>query len=95
MQTLKFNTGRDYTKYGQRIAAMQLDNGHVIMVDIDRHVDILFPLGVELTQTDIMQAYDHGWQKFPYDIDMTYADYYVLTEQLRELANTWTNNSIN
>ena len=91
MQTLKFNTDRGYTKYGQRIAAMQLDNGHVIMVDIDRHVDILFPLGVGLNQAEIMQAYDHGWQKFPNEIDMSSVDYYVLLVQLRALANTWTN----
>jgi hypothetical protein len=87
MKILKFNTQREYTADGQRIVATQLDNGHVIMVDIDRHVDILFPVGVELTQADIMQAYDHGWQKFPNDIDMSYADYYDIVRQLRELAS--------
>ena len=65
MKILKFNTGREYSEHGQRIVAMQLDNGHVIMVDIDRHIDILFPVGVELTQTDIMQAYDHGGMYSP------------------------------
>lgn len=86
MKTLKFNTKREYSANGQRIAAAQLDNGHVIMVDIDRHVDILFPLGVELTQVDIMQAYDHGWQKFPHDIDMSYGDYYDIVRELQKLA---------
>lgn len=87
MKILKFNTQRGYTPDGQRIAATQLESGHVIMVDIDRHVDILFPVGVELTQTDIMQAYDHGWQKFPNDIDMSYGDYYDIVRQLQKLAS--------
>jgi hypothetical protein len=82
MKILKFNTGREYSAEGQRIVAMQLDNGHVIMVDIDRHIDILFPVGVELTQTDIMQAYDHGWHVFPESIDMSYGDYYDIVRQL-------------
>jgi hypothetical protein len=86
MKILKFNTQRGYTTDGQRIAATQLESGHVVMVDIDRHVDILFPVGVELTQADIMQAYDHGWQKFPNDIDMSYGDYYDIVRQLQKLA---------
>jgi hypothetical protein len=87
MKTLQFNTKREYTTDGQRIAATQLDSGHVVMVDIDRHIDILFPVGVELTQTDIMQAYDHGWHVFPESIDMSYGDYYDIVRELQKLAS--------
>ena len=85
MKILKFNTGREYSADGQRIVAMQLDNGHVVMVDIDRHVDILFPLGVGLNQAEIMQAYDHGWQIFPENIDMSYGDYYDIVRALTDV----------
>jgi hypothetical protein len=95
MKILKFNTGREYTKYGQRIAAMQLKTGQIILVDIDRRVDAMLPANVEFTQADIMCFYDISCYIYPNDIGMSYVDYYALVEQLRALANTWTNNSIN
>lgn len=93
--TLVFNTGRNYTKYGQRIAATQLESGHIILNDIDRHIDAMLPANVEFTQADIMCFYDLSCYVFPNEIGMSYADYYVLVEQLRALANTWSNNSVN
>ena len=95
MKTIKFNTGREYTKYGQRIAATQLKTGQIIFVDIDRRIDAMLPANVGFTQADIMCFYDISRYIYPNDIGMSYVDYYVLVEQLRELANTWTNNSIN
>ena len=80
---LKFNTGREYTENGQRIVATQLDTGHIVMVDLDRHIDLMLPAGVDFNHADIMQAYDHGWQIFPDSIGMSYGEYYALLGQLR------------
>lgn len=88
MTILKFNTGREYTANGQRIAATQLEGGEIVLLDIDRHIDVMLPAGVEFTQADIMLAYDHNWYIFPTDIDMSYGDYYALVEQLRNAAAT-------
>ena len=83
MQTIQFNTGREYTEHGQRIIATQLDDGQIVVLDLDRHIDLMLPATVEFTQADIMQAYDHGWQIFPDSIGMTYGDYYELLAQMR------------
>jgi hypothetical protein len=88
MKTLTFNTGREYTKNGQRIAATQLESGHVIILDIDRHIDVIFPVGVELTQADIMWAYDRNMYTTPHAIDLSYGDYCDIVGQLRDAANT-------
>lgn len=86
--TLKFNTGRTYSAAGQRIAATQLESGHIILNDIDRHIDVMLPAGVEFTQADIMRFYDLSCYVFPNEIDMLYADYYEIVNALRDLANT-------
>jgi hypothetical protein len=86
MQTLTFNTGRTYTECGQRIAATQLESGHIIMVDIDRHLDVMLPAQVEFTQSDIMWAYDHNMYVFPREIDLSYGDYYEIVRQLTDAA---------
>ena len=87
MQTLKFNTGREYSPHGQRIVATQLDNGHIILVDLDRHIDLMLLAGVDFNQADIMQAYDHAWTIFPESINMSYSEYYDIVRELRELAS--------
>ena len=87
MQTLKFNTGRDYSKHGQRVIATQLDNGHIILVDLDRHIDLMLLAGVGFNQLEIMQAYDHAWTTFPEKIGMSYSEYYDIVRELRELAS--------
>ena len=68
MTILKFNTGREYTANGQRIAATFLDNGDIVFVDVDRQIDGVISAGaftcaevLELgffTQREIMAAYD-------------------------------------
>jgi len=87
MQTLKFNTGREYSANGQRIIATLLDNGHIIVIDLDRHIDIMLLAGVGFNEREIMQAYDHAWTTFPESINMSYSEYYDIVRELRELAS--------
>lgn len=87
MSTLSFNSGRTYTEYGQRIAAHKLKSGEIIMLDIDRGIDYLFPSTIEFTKRDIMQAYDNNNNIYPYEIDLDIGTYYSLLSQLREIAN--------
>ena len=86
MQTLTFNTGRTYTECGQRIAATQLESGHIILVDVDRHLDVMLPAQVEFTQSDIMWAYDLSMYVFPREIDLPYGDYYDIVRKLTDVA---------
>ena len=53
---ISFNTGRQYSDKGQRIAAAK-HNGIVIMVDVDRGIDYALP-GASLDRNSIMAAYD-------------------------------------
>ena len=84
---ISFNTGRTYTEFGQRIAARQLESGHIVMIDIDRHIDCMFTDLTEFNQTGIMWDYDHALCIFPSDIDMSYSDYYAILADLRAVAN--------
>ena len=60
-KTLAFNTGRQYSEAGQRIAAIELPSGHIAMLDLDRGLDYVIPAGAaDLTQASIMGAYDRG-----------------------------------
>ena len=54
---ISFNTGRQYSDKGQRIAAAK-HNGIVIMVDVDRGIDYALP-GASLDRNSIMAAYDN------------------------------------
>ena len=68
MTILKFNTGREYAKNGQRIAASLLDNGTIVFVDIDRRIDGVISPGAltrddvlafgYFTQRGVMESYD-------------------------------------
>lgn len=67
MQTLKFNTGREYTDQGQRIIATLQENGAIHFDDVDRHIKglIEFPGFTReevaqffFNQSAIMAAYD-------------------------------------
>ena len=65
---LKFNTGREYTANGQRIAAALQDNGDIVFVDVDRQIDGVISAGAltcedvlafgYFTQRGIMESYD-------------------------------------
>lgn len=86
MQTIKFNTGRTYTEFGQRIAAAKLENGCIIMVDIDRHIDLMFPAEIELTQRDVMRAYDWDITTYATKEGIPYDKYYEIVSHLRSAA---------
>ena len=67
---LKFNTGREYTANGQRIAAALQDNGDIVFLDIDRQIDGVISAGALtcdevlafgcFTQRAIMASYDQN-----------------------------------
>jgi hypothetical protein len=86
MKTLAFNTGRTYTECGQRVAATKLESGHIVMLDIDRHIDYILPAQIDFTKRDIMWAYDSNMSVTPHDIDLDYSDYYEIVNQLRTAA---------
>lgn len=87
---LKFNTGREYTKNGQRIAAALQDNGDIVFVDVDRQIDGVISAGaltledvLELgyfTQREIMASYDANQYDGAIDRSML--------QQLRDAANS-------
>jgi hypothetical protein len=86
MKILAFQSGRDYTEHGQRIAATQLESGHIVMLDIDRHIDYILPAQVDFTQRGIMWAYDNNMSVTPHELDLDYSDYYEIVNQLRAPA---------
>lgn len=86
MQTITFNTGRTYTECGQRIAAAKLENGCIIMVDIDRHIDLMLPSEIELNQRDVMRAYDFDITTYPSAQGLPYDRYYEIVSDLRSAA---------
>jgi len=52
----RWNTGRTYTSFGQRIAAQSVGDC-VVMVDIDRGIEYLIQ-GCPLSVGDVMRRYD-------------------------------------
>ena len=86
MKTLAFKTGRDYTEHGQRIAATQLDSGHIVMLDIDRHIDYIFTDLTPFTQAGIMKDYDNNVATTPHDAGVSYDEYWEIVNQLRAAA---------
>lgn len=62
---IRFNTGRHYTREGQRIAAKITDDGGIFFVDVDRMVDgfvepeTVKTLQLTLTARDVLWAYDN------------------------------------
>ena len=84
---ITFNTGRNYTEHGQRIAAQRLDSGHIVMTDFDRGIDYVLPASTELTQRGVMRAYDHSCVVYPSDVGLSYEDYYAILGPLREAAS--------
>lgn len=86
MQTITFNTGRTYTEFGQRIAATKLENGCIVMVDYDRHLDLLLPSHVELTKYEVMWAYDRDITTYASKEGIPYDKYYEIVNLLRAAA---------
>lgn len=56
---IQFNTGRQYSKQGQRIVAAQVDDGRIFFVDLDRCIDgMITAPNAELTEASVLKAYD-------------------------------------
>lgn len=86
LNIIAFQTGREYTENGQRIAATQLDSGHIVMLDIDRQIDYILPAQVDFNQRGIMWAYDNNMSVTPHELDLDYSEYYAILNQLRAPA---------
>jgi hypothetical protein len=94
MTILKFNTGRTYTVNGQRIAAALQDNGDIVFVDVDRHLEgTIRANGLTrqevidfggFTQRGVMESYDRNEYTCAYDLD----DDFAVARQLRDAAAT-------
>ena len=76
MKRIEFNTGREYTKEGQRITAEIIDTKtcsifedettHLVrMIDHSRGLDYLYEMP-ELTQHNVMRAYDSDTECLSY-----------------------------
>lgn len=83
-----FNTGRGYTDKGQRIAAAQLDCGRVYFVDIDRGIRYATAAPCELTQRNIMTAYDYNSTISEMSAIPDYDMRQQLTDELETLARS-------
>ncbi len=61
MKTIRFNTRRKYTEFGQRIVATLHDDGVVTFHDIDRMVtgEMTEKYDGHLVQSRVMEDYDH------------------------------------
>lgn len=71
--TIKFNTERQYSPKGQRIAARLMPNGSTVFVDVDRNIEGVIPVlcDVELTEllfgrVYVLDAYDGNHYAMPY-----------------------------
>jgi len=60
MKVVAWNTGRFYAEKGQRIAAMQLDDGRVMFADVDRGLEYITAKPCDLTQSAVMACYDYN-----------------------------------
>lgn len=92
MKTLSFNTGRDYTAKGQRIAAALLDNGDIVFFDCDRRIhgtiaangltrEEMISFG-QFTQKAIMSDYDQN----RYENNLSGNE--EIVQQLRDIAES-------
>ena len=100
-QIQAWNTGRRYTEFGQRIAAVRLDNDRVAFLDLDRSIaGLTIPVGDgkdKDLQSFTMQCYDYklyeSWlYRSQMDIDRrtNYAKFIALEKALRDAANAVT-----
>lgn len=83
---LAFNTGRMYGAAGQRIAATKLDDGRVAFVDVDRDLEYVILGEPELTQFDVMFAYDRNMGASPYIAIPDFDERERVLSQLRAAA---------
>ncbi len=86
MKTISFNTGREYSKNGQRIAAGQLDCGRVLFVDIDRGLEYVTAAPCDLNQRDVMRFYDYNSTISSFGVIPDYAIREKMIGELKALA---------
>jgi hypothetical protein len=79
---LTWNTNRQYTVNGQRIGA-DVINGRIVMVDIDRHIHYICPVGTKLDRYDIMTGYDNGTLELSAE-GITYSDVCAFERKVRD-----------
>lgn len=60
MKRIQFNTGRLYQADGQRITAVEDDEGHVFFCDHSRMIDGRLTNNPFLTETAVLSQYDKG-----------------------------------
>jgi hypothetical protein len=84
-RVITWNTGRMYSKHGQRMAAVQLDHNRIYFLDLDRNIDgCLITSNQRWDQATVMAAYDHHLYTEGCPLDVT--DRYDLRNQMREAA---------
>ena len=87
MKTIIFNTGRKYSILGQRIAAAELDSGHIVFADIDRGLEyVIQPGQALLTESSVMSAYDRDGLDSVYILKMDMSEILQLVKQLTSAA---------
>ena len=89
---IRFNTGRQYSDKGQRIAAAEY-NGVVIMVDVDRGLDYVLP-DATLDRESIIDAYDYSdtcrpLGAYPEIFNGDYVAMFQFVAQLRDHAHAF------
>ena len=65
---LSFNTNRGYSANGQRIVAILLEDGRILMADLERNLQYVLQ-GCTLTAVNIMHKYDTGETESCYGAD--------------------------
>ena len=85
-KTIAFNTGRMYGAAGQRIAAAKLDDGRIAFVDVDRDLEYVILGEPELSQFDVMFAYDRNMGADVYIAIPDFDERERVLSQLRDAA---------
>lgn len=83
--TKAFNTGRQYSANGQRIAWTVLSTGNVAMVDVDRGIDYVLVVA-EPSNSGVLAAYDAS-AFAPYNAE-EYNEAHIANRHLEQLARS-------
>jgi hypothetical protein len=84
MKVHMFNTGRQYTQFGQRIAWVPVDDGDwVVFVDVDRCIEGSMRFHTEPTGGQVLRRYDHCDYQSGYCEALKQSDFIDLVHTLR------------
>ena len=96
-EAIRWNTGREYTENGQRIAAAPFRGG-TLMVDTDRGLEYWYPVerpdencgrqGVLVWKRRIMDAYDNLQDELPPDLGREVGGPCTMWEEYRALTKS-------